>query len=156
MIPQYVKAVGQLQQLFQELVNEGKITDSQAGRFDQCQKVLVNFHCWIKNELDGNLKIELPWEDEIFTEAWSLWKKYKKEKGFTYMSIGEQSALIHLTELSKGDQSTAIAILKQSRDNGWSNLFELKDQKAITKKLVDQRQTDYKQQLMNRLGLDKS
>ena len=156
MISQYVKAVGQLQELFQELVNEGKISDRQAGRFDHCQKILVNFHSWIKNELDGNLKIELPWEDEIFAEAWSLWKKYKKEKGFTYKSIGEQSALIHLTELSKGDQSTAIAILKQSRDNGWSNLFELKDQKAITKKLVDQRQTDYKQQLMNRLGLEKS
>ena len=154
MISQYVKAVGQLQQLFQELAQEGKISDRQAGRFDQSQKILINFHVWLRNQLDGNLKVELPWDDEIFAEAWTLWKKFKKEKGFTYKSIGEQSALIHLTELSKGDLTTAIAILKQSRENGWSNLFELKDSKAITKKLVDQRQSDYKQQLMNRLGME--
>jgi len=154
MIPQYVKAVGQLQQLFQELAAEGKITERQAGLYDQSQKILINFHVWLRNQLDGNLKVELPWDDEIFAEAWTLWKKFKKEKGFTYKSIGEQSALIHLTELSKGDLTTAIAILKQSRENGWSNLFELKDSKAITKKLVDQRQSDYKQQLMNRLGME--
>ena len=153
MISQYVKAVGQLQQLFQELAHEGKITDRQAGRFDQSQKILVNFHAWLRNELDGNIKVELPWEDELFIEAWTLWKKFKKEKGFIYKIIGEQSALIHLTELSKGDMITAIAILKQSRENGWSNLFELKAQNTITKKLVDKHQTDYKQQLLNRLGM---
>ena len=153
MISQYVKAVGQLQQLFQELAHEGKITDRQAGRFDQSQKILVNFHAWLRNELDGNIKVELPWEDELFIEAWTLWKKFKKEKGFIYKIIGEQSALIHLTELSKGDMTTAIAILKQSRENGWSNLFELKAQNTITKKLVDKHQTDYKQQLLNRLGM---
>jgi len=153
MISQYVKAVGQLQQLFQELAHEGKISDRQAGRFDQSQKILVNFHAWLRNELDGNIKVELPWEDELFIEAWTLWKKFKKEKGFIYKIIGEQSALIHLTELSKGDMTTAIAILKQSRENGWSNLFELKAQNTITKKLVDKHQTDYKQQLLNRLGM---
>jgi len=153
MISQYVKAVGQLQQLFQELAHEGKITDRQAGRFDQSQKILVNFHAWLRNELDGNIKVELPWEDELFIEAWTLWKKFKKEKGFIYKIIGEQSALIHLTELSKGDMTTAIAILKQSRENGWSNLFELKAKNTITKKLVDKHQTDYKQQLLNRLGM---
>ena len=154
MIPQYVKAVGQLQELFQELAQEGKITEHQASRFDHSQKILVNFHTWLRNEIDGNIKVELPWEDELFGNAWTLWKKFKKEKGFTYKSIGEQSALIHLTELSKGDSTTAIAILKQSRENGWSNLFELKSPNAITKKLVDQRQTDSKQQLMNRLGAE--
>ena len=153
MISQYVKAIGQLQELFQELAHEGKISDRQAGRFDQSQKMLVNFHAWLRNELDGNIKVELPWEDELFTEAWTLWKKFKKEKGFTYKIIGEQSALIHLTELSKGNMTTAIAILKQSRENGWNNLFELKAQNTITKKLVDKHQTDYKQQLLNRLGL---
>ena len=39
---------------------------------------------------------------------------------------------------------------------GWKGFFELKDQKAITKKLVDQRQNDYKQQLMNCLGVELS
>ena len=155
MIPQYVKAVGQLQELFQELADEGKITGHQAGRFDHSQKVLVNFHSWIKNELDGNLKIELPWEDKIFVEAWSLWKKFKKEQfQFEYKQIGEQGALKDLVELSGGDMEKAIEIIHQSIKKGWKGFFELKSQNTITKKLVDQRQTDYKQQLMNRLGIE--
>lgn len=76
MIPQYVKAVGQLQELFQELAGEGKITERQAGRYDQSQKILINFHSWVRNEIDGNIKIELPWEDDLFVEAWTLWKKF--------------------------------------------------------------------------------
>ena len=155
MISQYVKAVGQLQELFQELVNEGKISDRQAGRFDHCQKILVNFHSWIKNELDGNLKIELPWEDEIFAEAWKLWTNFKREQfQFAYKQIGEQGALKDLVDLSGGDMEKAIEIIHQSIKKGWKGFFDLKDQKAITKNLVDRRQTDYKQQLMNRLGAE--
>jgi hypothetical protein len=152
MVSQYVRAVGLLQELFQQLADEGKISADQARCFDHSQKILVNFHAWIRNELEGNIKVELPWQDDAFAQAWALWKKFKKEKGFAYKSIGEQSALIHLTELSKGEMSVAIAILKQSRENGWSNLFELKAPKAITKNLVSEQQSDYKQQLMNRLG----
>lgn len=151
MISQYTKAVEHLQELFQELAGDGKITDEQAGRFDQAQKTLVNFHSWVKNQMEGNIKVEIPWEDPAFIDAWTLWKKFKKEKGFTYKSIGEQSALIRLTELSKGDMILAIAILKQSRENGWSGLFELKAQNTITKNLVQPQNLDYKQNLYERL-----
>ncbi len=152
MIIQYIKAVAQLQQLFQKLAEEDKITSDQAILFDQSQKVLVNFNNWVRKQLDGNIKVDLPWEDDRFAQAWKLWKAYKKENGFTYRSIGEQSALIGLSKLSKGDMDTAIAILEQSRERQWSGLFEI-NSNAITKKLVHQRQTDYKQQLLNRLGV---
>ena len=155
MIPQYIKAVRELQQLFQELVNEDKITEKQAGRFDQSQKILVNFHSWLRNQLDGNIKVELPWDDNRFAEAWKLWTNFKKEQfQFAYKPIGEQGALKDLVDLSGGDMEKAIEIIHQSIKKGWKGFFDLKDQKAITKKLVDQRQTDYKQQLMNRLGVE--
>ena len=155
MIPQYVKAVGQLQELFQELAEEGKITEGQAGRYDQSQKILVSFHSWIRNQLDGNIKVELPWEDDRFTQAWKLWTNFKKEQfQFAYKQIGEQGALKDLVDLSGGNMEKAIEIIHQSIKKGWKGFFDLKDQKAITKKLVDQRQTDYKQQLMNRLGAE--
>ena len=155
MIPQYVKAVGQLQELFQELADDGKITGHQAGRFDRSQKVLVNFHSWVHGQLDGTIHVELPWEEVQFAEAWNLWKKFKKEQfQFEYKQIGEQGALKDLVDLSGGDMEKAIEIIHQSIKKGWKGFFELKDQKAITKNLVDQRQTDYKQQLMNRLGAE--
>lgn len=155
MIPQYVKAVGQIQQLFQEMAAEGKITDRQAGRFDHSQKILVNFHSWLRNELDGNVKVELPWDDDRFAEVWKLWTNFKKEQfQFAYKQIGEQGALKDLVDLSGGDMGKAIEIIHQSIKKGWKGFFELKTQNTITKKLVDQRQNDYKQQLMNRLGAD--
>ncbi len=155
MISQYVKAVGQLQELFQELAEEGKITEGQAGRYNQSQKVLINFHSWVHKQLDGNSEVELPWKDQRFTEAWNLWTNFKKEQfQFAYKQISEQGALKDLVDLSGGDMGKAIEIIHQSIKKGWKGFFELKDQKAITKKLVDQRQTDYKQQLMNRLGVE--
>ncbi|NQU53783.1 MAG: hypothetical protein HQ522_14735 [Bacteroidetes bacterium] len=47
--------------------------------------------------------------------------------------------------------NTAIAILKRSRGNGWAGLFPL-PQNTITKELVEAKNVDYKQQLLNRLG----
>ena len=155
MIPQYVKAVGQLQELFQELATEGKISDRQAGRFDYSQKILVNFHSWLRSQLDGNNKVELPWEDDRFAETWKLWTNFKKEQfQFSYKPISEQGALKDLTDLSDGNMEKAIEIIHQSIKKGWKGFFELKVQNTITKKLVDQRQIDYKQQLMNRLGAE--
>lgn len=154
MIPQYIKAVGQLQELFEQLAEEGKITDQQAERYNQGQKVLVNFHSWVRNQLDANNKVELPWEDSRFIQAWSLWTKYKKEQfQFIYKPIGEQGALKDLVDLSGGDMEVAIAIIHQSINKGWKSFVELKLPNPITKKLVDQRQTDYKHQLLNRLGV---
>ena len=155
MIPQYVKAVGQLQELFQELAEEGKISHGQAGRFDHSQKILVNFHSWLRSQLEGKIKVELPWEDDRFAETWKLWTNFKKEQfQFSYKPISEQGALKDLTDLSDGNMEKAIEIIHQSIKKGWKGFFELKVQNTITKKLVDQRQTDYKQQLMNRLGAE--
>jgi hypothetical protein len=71
----FVKAFGDIQELFQELLSDEKISDHQAERFDQAQKVIVNYHTWVINQLEGNLKVDLPWDDPEFTEAWKLWKR---------------------------------------------------------------------------------
>jgi hypothetical protein len=157
MITEYTSAVESLQELFLQMNNEGKITPDQAAQFDEAQRVLFNFHTWVKNQLNGNLKVTLPWEDTAFVEAWALWKKFKKEKNFTYKPIGEQSALHRLTELSGGDMAKAIAILKQSRENGWSGLFELKDTAPRYQRTnpSEPRNVDYKQNLFNRLTQQK-
>ena len=72
-------------------------------------------------------KIEYPWDDERFIQVWDFWKKYKKEQfKFSYKPIGEQGALSKLHELSGGKLETAMMIIKQSIQNGWAGLFELK------------------------------
>ena len=135
----FVIAFGQIQELFQQLSDEGKISPEQAQLFDSAQKDIVNFYSWVQNQIDGNIKVELPWTEPEFVEAWTLWKKFKKEKNFTYKIIGEQSALNRLTKLAKGNMNMAIEILEQSRGNGWSGLFELKTEKVITKKSINQK-----------------
>lgn len=150
----FVKAFGSIQDLFQQLNNNGKVSPKQAELFDEAQKDIINYHSWVKNQLDGNIKAVLPWDAPEFIEAWKLWKNFKKEKGFTYKPIGEQSALSHLQELSKGDMNTAIEILKRSRGNGWSGMFPL-PAKSSTKRLVQNQNDDYKQQLISRLGGEK-
>lgn len=155
MISQYVKAVGQLQELFQQLADSGKIDDHQACQYDDSQKVLINFHSWVRNQLSGNSKVEMPWEDPRFAEAWKLWTNFKKEQfQFAYKQIGEQGALKDLVDLSGGEMEKAIEIIHQSIRKGWKSFYVLQEQKAITKKLVHEQNDDYKQQLMNRLGLE--
>lgn len=73
-------------------------------------------------------EITMPWGTESFLSAWEEWKIYKKQQHrFTYKSIRtEQAALVDLCELSAGQESTALLIIRQSIAKGWSGLFELK------------------------------
>ncbi|WP_293916577.1 MULTISPECIES: hypothetical protein [unclassified Sphingobacterium] len=74
------------------------------------------------------VKIEFPFDSENFREEWENWKKYKSvEHRFTYKTEkSESAALKQLKDLSSGDESTAIAIIKKSISNGWKGLFALK------------------------------
>lgn len=149
---QFVTAFGQIQELFQELLDAGKITPEQAKQFNANQKVVVNYHSWVKQQLEGSIKVELPWTDAQFIEAWKLWRDFKKQQfNFGYKPIGEQGALKDLADLSGGDMLTAIAIIHQSIKKGWRGFFALKPQNTITKKLVENKTTDYKKQLLNRM-----
>jgi len=148
----FIKAFSAIQELFHELADDGKIDPEQATRFDAAQKDIVNYHTWVQNQLDGNIKVELPWDDPEFEKAWKLWRKFKKEQfSFTYKPIGEQGALKDLADLSGGNMKLAITIIHQSIKKGWRGFFAIREN-TLTKKLVDNRNTDYKQQLLNRLG----
>jgi predicted HicB family RNase H-like nuclease len=60
--------------------------------------------------------------------GWQGWKDYKKEEhGERYKAVKtEQMAINKLFELSNGNKETALAIIKQSIENRWKGLFELK------------------------------
>lgn len=100
-------------------------------------------------------KIIFPFDTENFKTQWQLWKTFKqKEFKFKYKSeISEQAALKKLSELSKLDEKTAIAIIHQSIENSWKGLFELKQSsngKQIGKKTV-QYSDDFKRGLFEKL-----
>ena len=80
------------------------------------------------------------WDDEEFFHVWEFWKKYKQEQfRFKYKStISEQGALSKLYELSGGKLETAMLIIKQSIQNGWQGLFELKGE--FKNKIYDREQ----------------
>ena len=153
---QFIRAFGQIQELFQQLSDAGHVSQEQAELFDQNQKVVVNYHSWVKQQLEGSIKVELPWTEPEFEEAWKLWRDFKKQQfNFTYKPIGEQGALKDLADLSNGNVQTAIAIIHQSIKKGWRGLFALREDKALKKQISDTRNTDYKQQLLNRMGVQK-
>ncbi|KKN13185.1 hypothetical protein LCGC14_1008830 [marine sediment metagenome] len=73
-------------------------------------------------------EVVFPFTDEMFLNAWDLWKQYKSEQfKDKYKPIGEQATLTKLSRLSDGDMFLAIAIIQQSIENTWKGLFELKE-----------------------------
>jgi hypothetical protein len=148
----FIKAVGQLQELFQELYDQGKIDPDQAERYNQAQKEIVNYDSWIQNQQQIKLKVDLPWNDKVFIEAWKLWKDYKKQQfRFTYKEIGEQAALKDLADLSKGDMNTAIQIIHQSIKKSWKGFFALKQN---NKEVEESNLNSHKSNLLTRLMND--
>lgn len=79
-----------------------------------------------KKPIEHNLT--MPFDSESFKSIWTHWKAYKKtEHKFNFASVqSEQASLTELTNLSNGDEQTAIAIIQQSMAKGWKGLFELK------------------------------
>lgn len=147
----FIQAFGSIQELFCQLSEEGKVTAAQAEQFNQAQKVVVNYSSWVDAQLNPIQKVDLPWDDDRFTQAWQLWKEYKKQQfNFTYKLIGEQSALLDLTQLSKGDMELSILIIHQSIKKGWKGFFQLP--KVTEKKQAHSvANLDHKKDLFKRL-----
>lgn len=88
-----------------------------------------------------SLKVDLidnlvwPYNTDNFKTQWAVWKKYKNdEHKFKFKStVSEQAALKVLSDISGNDEQKAIDIIHQSIANGWSGLFELKNQKNGSK-----------------------
>jgi hypothetical protein len=90
-----------------------------------------------KKKTDWTKGIVYPFESEKFMQAWQLWVRYKREQfRFSYKPIGLQGALKELSELSGGNENTAVAIIYQSIKNGYMGLFKLKKENQI-KQLTD-------------------
>lgn len=129
----FIKAFGELQELFQELYDQGKIAPDQAERFNNSQKEIINYDSWLQNKDSVKLKVELPWNDEDFEAIWVEWKEYLRKKHvFTYYEASERVTLEDLHKMAKGDVTKAIAIVKQSLGAGWKTFYELKSNKQIT------------------------
>lgn len=76
---------------------------------------------------NGIVKKELPFNSDIFKNTWNRWEKYRREikHKLTPSTIEGQ-----LKKLSSYSEDEAIKIIDQSITNGWTGLFELKDNKT--------------------------
>ena len=76
-----------------------------------------------KDSRETNLKFVIPFRDEI-KKAWDEWEQYRKEKkqSLTPSTIKKQIQFLG----GRGDPEI-IAIINQSIINGWTGLFELKN-----------------------------
>ena len=82
-------------------------------------------------------KVVMPFEGELFADAWQIWKQYKKEeKNFRFKSsISEQASLLNLQKISNTNEQEAITIIHTSIAQGWTGFYA--DKKAKRKKGFD-------------------
>ena len=96
---------------------------------DLIEDDLVNPEIEQRKKVAQKKEIEYPFPTKEFKAGWDLWKAYRKKKDkFQYFDeVSEQKALTELFNLSKQNQATALAIIRQSIDKGWKGFFELKN-----------------------------
>ncbi|MCS6060371.1 DNA replication domain protein [Klebsiella pneumoniae subsp. pneumoniae] len=77
----------------------------------------------------GSQKKSYPYPDQLNAEAWDEWKAYRSEMRFKAYAPTERSegaAITELINLSGGNHTRQMQIVKQSMAKGWKGLFELK------------------------------
>ncbi|WP_345756090.1 DNA replication domain protein [Klebsiella variicola] len=74
-------------------------------------------------------KKSYPYPEQLNAEAWDEWKAYRSEMRFKAYAPTERSegaAITELINLSGGNHTRQMQIVKQSMEKGWKGLFELK------------------------------
>ncbi|HBT0507848.1 DNA replication domain protein [Klebsiella pneumoniae] len=74
-------------------------------------------------------KKSYPYPEQLNAEAWDEWKAYRSEMRFKAYAPTERSegaAITELINLSGGNHTRQMQIVKQSMAKGWKGLFELK------------------------------
>lgn len=72
-------------------------------------------------------EIKLPFESNLFQEAWNEWLQYRKERKIAkYTPTGLKRTFSHFVAISNNDEATAIAIIHQSIEQSYQGLFPLK------------------------------
>ena len=79
-----------------------------------------------KKKKPDPVEITYPFTSDQFYQAWKNWKDYKKETfKFIYRPIGEQAALVQLSELADGDEPTAIKLIINAMAKGWQGIYKM-------------------------------
>ena len=80
----------------------------------------------------GDVFFPEKFKTEKFTETWTEWETFRREKR---CALTETTAKKQLAMLSKFDENEAIAILDKSITNGWQGLFPESVKKAENEEL---------------------
>ena len=83
----------------------------------------------------------MPFNSYVFLEAWKDFRKHRTKLKKPMSDYTEQLDLKKLVNLSGGNEEKAIRIIRQSIDNGWRGLFELKNEPK--QEATKERRTDY-------------
>ena len=105
----------------------------------QCSEVnnLYQITNQVTKQITTKEKVVMPFEGDLFIEAWKLWKEYKRvEKNFRFKSsISEQASLLNLQKISNTNEQEAITIIHNAIAQGWAGLYA--DKKDKRKKEFD-------------------
>lgn len=85
-------------------------------------------------------KQEISYPSELNLESWNEWKLYRKEmkmKAYKPTPRSEGVAVKKLIEISGGDHKVQALIIKQSMENSWQGLFELRGSYATNQQSIN-------------------
>jgi len=74
-----------------------------------------------EGRIKEEIKMDLPFESEKFSEAWDMWQEHRREKK---KRLTKSTATMQLKAMEEIGEFRAIAMIKYSIKNGWTGLFE--------------------------------
>ena len=81
----------------------------------------------------------------IYPPYFEKWLAYKKERKQKYTPIGVRQCLEKLHKMANWDADTAMRIVNQSIERGWSGLFPLKDEAMQIEENVSREEKQWKE-----------
>ena len=125
----FLSSFNNLQNLLTKLCKEFYFSSEEMKVINDFQEASVSFinSKEFTNEPSQSNKIDLPWKDELFADAWNKWKEFKLQQfKFHYKPISESKALEGLIDKSNNDMNISIQIINNSIQNGHSGLYSIK------------------------------
>lgn len=89
-----------------------------------------------KAEPKPSIDTPMPFESEAFLEAWKAWIEARKE---ARKPLTPSTAKAQLNSLAKHPEQTAIAMIYQAIERGWSGIFPLQEQRHYNDQTANDR-----------------
>ena len=103
---------------------EETVINSESGTQRKGKEIKGKKSKEIKGRIFDPLHVDMPFESDVFKEAWKTWVGYKKD---IKSPITEASAKLQIQKIAEQPEKVAIRMIYKAIESGWKSFFELSD-----------------------------